>query len=323
MEYRKIIEFGKSSYVVSLPKQWLKDNNLKKGDVLYVDKEDSSLSLHSPEKYSKSKPKKVELDITGLSMAQLKMLIVSKYIGDCDELVIRSKDLAEKAEDVRGVVHDLIALEIMEESSEKILVKDFLNMEDINLQETLEKMDTVTKEMIKESKQAFEEKKYPTLSLRDKDVNRLSYLALRSVRYMQRKPAFAKESGYSQEELTRLWNMAFRIEAIADNAKRIAKMMGRVKISKSDQKEFLKLYSQVEDYYNETVEAYFKRDQSKAIHLRPKANQLIKKCKDFFRSNWNIDWMPSILEKLKAMVADTKSLTQNLCDISCPEQVDD
>ena len=35
MEYRKIIEFGKSSYVVSLPKPWLNAKKLKKGDACF------------------------------------------------------------------------------------------------------------------------------------------------------------------------------------------------------------------------------------------------------------------------------------------------
>ena len=45
MEYRKLISFGKSSYVVSLPKSWVVQNKLKKGDLLYFDEKEKDLIL--------------------------------------------------------------------------------------------------------------------------------------------------------------------------------------------------------------------------------------------------------------------------------------
>ena len=43
MEFRKIIAFGKSSFVVSLPKAWMVAHNLVKGDVVYLEEEDDDL----------------------------------------------------------------------------------------------------------------------------------------------------------------------------------------------------------------------------------------------------------------------------------------
>ncbi len=43
MEYRKLISFGKSSFVVSLPKSWVTQNKMKKGDLVYF--EDSGVNL--------------------------------------------------------------------------------------------------------------------------------------------------------------------------------------------------------------------------------------------------------------------------------------
>ena len=37
MEYRKVIGFGKGSYVISLPKGWALKNKLKKGSTLSVE----------------------------------------------------------------------------------------------------------------------------------------------------------------------------------------------------------------------------------------------------------------------------------------------
>ena len=48
MDYRKLIKFGSSSYVVSLPGSWLKKNKLSKGDIIHLEEDgDSRLILHS------------------------------------------------------------------------------------------------------------------------------------------------------------------------------------------------------------------------------------------------------------------------------------
>ncbi|HII72708.1 TPA: phosphate uptake regulator PhoU [Candidatus Woesearchaeota archaeon] len=316
MEYRKIIEFGKSSYVISLPKDWLAQKNLKKGDVLYLDKEHDRLYLYPPEKHSKPTIKSTLIDITGLDSVQIKFLLVSRYINNHNEITIVGKDLASNAPKVRDIIHDLIALEIIEETSEKILTRDFLNMNEIDILEMLKKMDSITREMMRDSLKSFDQSNSADIKLRDKDVNRICYLVSRTIRYLQRRPALAKEKGFTQGELLRLWNLTLRVESIADNTKRVASMMQRVKMSDADKKEFLKLFEQVHGFYSESIQAYFNREQNKAVMLRPKADVLTKKSKDYFRSNWDVDWVPTILEKVKGIVADTKQITAYLCDQS-------
>ena len=47
METRKIMALGKSSLVVSLPKAWIKSNNLNRGDILALEvQRDLSLVIH-------------------------------------------------------------------------------------------------------------------------------------------------------------------------------------------------------------------------------------------------------------------------------------
>jgi antitoxin component of MazEF toxin-antitoxin module len=45
MEPRKIIKFGNSSYVVTLPYTWIKQNNLEKGYSINVKKKKDSLVI--------------------------------------------------------------------------------------------------------------------------------------------------------------------------------------------------------------------------------------------------------------------------------------
>ena len=45
MGYRKLIGFGDSSFVVSLPKDWINKHGLKKGDGLMLDVENDAIKI--------------------------------------------------------------------------------------------------------------------------------------------------------------------------------------------------------------------------------------------------------------------------------------
>ena len=52
MDYRKLIAFGKNSFVISVPKQWIKQNKLNKGDLIYLDESGPNLILSKKERRS-------------------------------------------------------------------------------------------------------------------------------------------------------------------------------------------------------------------------------------------------------------------------------
>ncbi|MBS3134491.1 AbrB/MazE/SpoVT family DNA-binding domain-containing protein, partial [Candidatus Woesearchaeota archaeon] len=41
MEHRNLIKFGNSSFVISLPKDWIDRNKLKKGDAIFIEQNGS------------------------------------------------------------------------------------------------------------------------------------------------------------------------------------------------------------------------------------------------------------------------------------------
>jgi len=65
MEYRKLIKFGNSSFVISLPKSWIVRHHLKKGAIIYVDENKVGDLVCSPKEVEEEAPKTFVLDITG------------------------------------------------------------------------------------------------------------------------------------------------------------------------------------------------------------------------------------------------------------------
>ena len=63
MEQRKIMSAGKSSLVVSLPKEWLQINDLSKGNLVsIIIQRDRSLVVY-PSALKKTEPKEITLNI--------------------------------------------------------------------------------------------------------------------------------------------------------------------------------------------------------------------------------------------------------------------
>ena len=314
MDYRKIIGFGKSSYVVSLPKSWLVEKNLKKGDVLYVCSEGDKLSLYPTELKKSQNLKKITMDVTDMTNTEIKLHLISEYIKNFNEISFVTKDMKSKAKDIRVMIHNMMALEVIAETANKIVTKDFLNMEDISPLDILHKMDVITRGMLSDSKKAFNEDNPENISERDTDVNRLSFLLFRSIRYLQNNPAVARKRKLGCHNLLVLWVAAVKIENVADQAKRLAKLMRRVKFKKVEQEEFFKLYSTIEKYYLDSIETCYNQDSYGAIRLIAKSKSMVKQCKDFYRLNWNYEWVPVMLEQLKSIVASSKSLLTYVCD---------
>lgn len=315
MEHRKIIEFGKSSHVVSLPKAWLSEKKLAKGDVVYIDQDGPALVLYPGNIRQKKTPRTVTIDVTDMTKYEIRQQLVSKYIRNFNEVTLTAQNMKSKAKDVRAIVHDLMALEVIEEDSSRIVTKDFLNMDDICPRELIKKMDAITREMIADSKNFFKEDKFQTIAERDSDVNRLSYLVFRIIKHFQKNTIPAKDKGISSDEFLLIWITATKIEKIADQAKWITKLLRRVKFKKPEQEEFHTLYSAVEKYYLDGMQALYDRDADAAFAIVAKSRRMMKLIRDFRRQNWNYEWVPELMEKLKNLVGETKSLMTYVCDI--------
>lgn len=319
MEHRKIIEFGKSSHVVSLPKKWLEQQKLSKGDILHIDENGSKLIIHSTDLSAKPKKRTICMDVTDMSLKEIKIRLVSAYVQNYNEITFTSKELKSKSKLIRDMVHDMMALEVVEETSTHILAKDFLNMEELSPKSLVKKLDGLVREMLIDSKNTFKEDKYENISERDGDVNRMSYLLSRTLRFLIMNPMSVRRRNLSHEELMIIANLSKHLEVIADQTKRIAKLMSRLKLNKSEKSEFEKIYSQIEHYYIKAMIIFYECDVDGAVQSIIDAGDLLKRCSDFYRANWDVNWMAVVLEEMKTIVGTTRAILKDVCDVRMPE----
>ncbi|MEK6938507.1 MAG: phosphate uptake regulator PhoU [Nanoarchaeota archaeon] len=183
MEYRKLISFGKSSFVVSMPKSWVNQNKLKKGDLIYLEESGQNLLLSKSDIKKEEENKTKVIAIDGKNINLIAREVNSSYILNFKTIVLKGKEIKDRIKEIQEIFQNLIALEVMEQTANTIVAKDFLNMEQVSVEEIIRKMDIITRTMMKESFGALTSDNYENINQRDKDVNRLYFLLYRTILY--------------------------------------------------------------------------------------------------------------------------------------------
>jgi phosphate uptake regulator len=289
MEYRKLISFGRNSFVISLPKAWIRHNKLQKGDLIYVDEKESNLILGIKE-HDVASEKSTTIEVDDKSISQLRREINAVYIENYRQITLIGSQLKEKSEELLKLVRELIALEVLEIDSKKIITKDFLSMEKVSVAELIKKMDMIVRSMSKDCMECFNEDNVSNIILRDKDVNRISFLIYRSIRFGLKNPSITlKNFDLFPSDLLNLYLITFQLEKIADETKRISRGMLKTKISNKEKEEFVKLLLETEKLYLEFIKSYYKKNRDQALLLSNKKTQIIKKINNFSNTIDNKD----------------------------------
>src|SRR5659263_614289 len=88
MEARKVYVSGGSTYVISLPKKWVKKTNLKAGDSLIVTEHGSSLMIETSIIENESRIKEINISQIKSSDA-LERLLIAFYLVGYDTIKIK------------------------------------------------------------------------------------------------------------------------------------------------------------------------------------------------------------------------------------------
>ncbi|MBU0461832.1 MAG: phosphate uptake regulator PhoU, partial [Nanoarchaeota archaeon] len=314
MDIRKIIEFGKSSYVISLPKNWVQAKKLKKGDIVYLTENEETLVIMPKEaKEQKREKKSIKIDVSNMSLKRIRNHIISRYIQNYNEIILQGNNIKDHLAEIRETIHNLVALEIMEENYNKITTHDFLNMREISINNLIRKMDIITKAMISDSKKAKNEDVYDNISIRDQDVNKMSYLIFRAINHLHHDTALAKEQEMTSDKLLKAWIVTSSIERVGDQVKRISKLMRRVK--KLDEKGWdglLGLYNKIENMYVDALKAYYTNSEELAYDISIRKSDLLNECRSYYGKYWMVEWIPTIIEKFKFMIGFVQPISKTV-----------
>ena len=269
MDYRKLMEFGNGSYIITIPRSWAKSNNLKKGDLLMMDEKEHELVIGTKPSSVESQHTEIVIETAGKPMQQIKTEIVTAYLNCHDTIIIHAKDLDKSTLLIKGMMRNLSGMEIMEANASKIVAKNILNPMEVSMDNVVRRMDIIVRSMIDDALLCATGHYSPSvLEERDLDVNRLYFLGSRIVKSAMMKPPLAKMMGKTPWHLHSDKMLLMRLEKIADFQKRIARIFLEMQLDRDSLTEMQNIITQFKADFEQMMKAYYQKDAQAALSIQ-------------------------------------------------------
>jgi phosphate uptake regulator len=227
MEKRKLQKTGGSSLSITLPKRWTENQGLKEQDfvVCHAD-EDGPLVIQSPETLKKKNHRSLAID--DLTNDEILREIVSTYVTGAEEVKVNARQISKNQRiAVRAAIHRLIGFEIIEETSEKIILKNISAPNKFSFEQGRERIFAITKSMLEDAVTSFiagdKELAQDTIE-RDYEVDKIYFLTLRQSMSMFQYKIQERSENATIEKAHYYENIATQVERIADHATKIAEI---------------------------------------------------------------------------------------------------
>jgi len=226
METRKVQVTGGSTYTVSLPKDWATENDVSAGSIVEFHSEEDLLLLSPKDEQERTEG---TLDITGLDEEhELTRAVMTMYVSGFDIITLESSRItATQRRTIRNATQGLVGLEVIEETSDRVVLQDLLDSSELSVHNAITRMRLVSLTMLADAVKALVEDDddlAQDVIERDDDVDRLWYMVSRVFRTVLRNPTSANEIGFPRETVFDYQSAARQLERIADHSTKIARI---------------------------------------------------------------------------------------------------
>lgn len=312
MEPRKLIQFGNSSYVITLPQQWVKNNDLDKGDVINLAENDDRIILTIADKKKEEKTATISLDDVPLKLFNKEL--ISYYLKNYKYIKITASDCIDKLEQIRVLKDKLSSVEIMEINKEYIILKDLTSPSELNIHKLMNEiigMEKVLFEKLKSDENGKD--KYYIITNLDKNINKLTFLALKAINYNL-------DMWINSEDVKNtidLKRIIASLERVGDIIKRVSRYL---KDNEDVSKKFKKVLDEMEDYFSfvtSLINPEINLENNLRVYLDKK--QSILKSLDFMREELkeDLNLYLVISQLLKDILGQLDNVLLSVIDLKC------
>ena len=288
-ETRKIQFTGKSSYIVSLPKQWIMELGLKQGDqIRMVRKGSSTLELYPPKYESRTQKKEdAVIEIEGEEEASsIVRKLISLYFLGFKTINVKPKNgrlSAHQRTTVKEAVKRmLMGSEIIADSSGGITVQVLVNLLELSVDGAFKRMIHLAKSMSSDAILAVKENNLELAQEvinTDDEVDRFGFYIIRQLKIAIQNEHMLKEMGFRNARNCLGYRLVVKnIERTGDHAAFIAKDL--IEFKKSVKKEILQKLQEMNEFclsvLDDSCLALFKEDYNQAEKTITKIDEISK-----------------------------------------------
>ncbi len=269
IKVRRLQLTGGSTYIISLPSDWIHKNSLSKGSEIFVEEVDKDLLIKIKEGRLREKTRRLTID-HDIDPVALQRALTSLYIGGFDTLVVRSERYfsSEIRDEIKKFSRLVMGIEIFEESSDSVILQNVLNSESFPTDKALRRMSTNVSVMLSDVGKAIassDRALFESVIGRDDEVDRYHWYIFR--------------------ESKGLWNFASSfylilsriLERVADHAVNVSKLFLDFMPAGKDSREAMdSLYTYCVTTYESAIAAFYSKNFQILNNLVDRKDEIIK-----------------------------------------------
>ncbi len=302
--YRKLIKFGSGSHVISLPKDWIVKHQLNKGDSVRVDEENDVLIINAQEKKAQLDDREITINFT--SYNDFKLLLSAAYTSNYKTINVKTENPAKEMALIRNLVSKFLALEIVQQGTNKVVIKDFCNIHDSKPADVIRRIDIVIRAMFEDLIAAINgEETQHLIVQKEDDVNKLSNFMFKLLNH-----AFTAQGrrilGVNTKEATYFWHLASCMEKVGDQIKRAIR---HIDFNDKERKEVIKLLQGTRKNFEDAMRSHYKYDAKLALQVRENRKRMYEVADIILKASNNKN--PLFFEKAKNLNAQVANIAQN------------
>jgi len=289
MEKRKIQKTGSSSYIVTLPKEWVDLVGLKPGDYVNIHQFQDKLIITSA--MSDFKRLYGEIIVNSpIDNNQVFRILVGMYLSGYDTIKIQYDpgipNLAKRINDLKSLARiKLAGVEIIDETFNSLTLKFLIDFKELQLVQAIRRLHILVNNMLRDSLQAFKNKNVElaeTVIQRDDECDRFHFMIVRQLSQAFIDVGTMKELGIDNPvEALNYRIIARNLERIADHAVNISRrtlIRGEVCNLCS---EIYELGTSIIKLFDKSMDCLYKLDRLTCEEVIRDADSVIKEIEKF------------------------------------------
>ncbi|MCE8429519.1 MAG: phosphate uptake regulator PhoU [Candidatus Methanoperedens sp.] len=296
METRKVYVSGGSTYVISLPKKWVKKTNLKAGDSLIVTEHGSSLMIETSIIENESRTKEIKISQVTSSEALERLLIAFYLVGyDTIKIKLDRKDHLSFREIIRNIMDYLIGVEIVEDTNEEMTLEIMLDYRRMSTRQILQRMFSIDRSMLLDLGKALKNMDIglaKDIIAREKEIDRLYFLVVRQLKSAVEYQQIAEKLGIESQRDCLGYRIVVKVlERIADHIENMAK--NYIQLSEIQKEanlnDFIDITYSIVTTFEKSVQALFTRNNELAETVFQELKKIEKSQSDISKGLFKIE----------------------------------
>ena len=325
-QIRRLQLTGGSTYIVSLPKTWIDELQLKKNsNITLVKNRNDSITLFQEEQSKKTNA--TALIGKSDSKESIRRKIIAMYLSGYKTIEIKTKGM-EISSIHRVAIKDLVrttlmGTEIIEASSAKIVLQVLTQLAQLSFDVALKRMYLTATNMHQDAIEALKELNSDSaeevLKI-DDEVDRFSLYLMRNLNLALENTQVLLDSGLKKPSDCLGYRTVVKcVERIADHAGLVAKKVKYLEspIDKKILKEIEQISKESLTVFEDSITALSKRDYEGAEKVATSVTKVIekeKKLMDFLKPDTNTAIIKLILEDIRRTAEYSRDISEIVID---------